>query len=86
MIQMNQESNLNKRQSRRAPIDELMLLKPAEVARKLGWSKSKLYALWRDDPENAPPSFMCGGGRYVSAAELIEWIAARPRVCRSNVN
>lgn len=71
---MKQQSDEKVRQSRRAPIDELMLLKPAEVARKLGWSKSKLYAAWARDPKNAPPSFPYGGGRYTTVKGLAEWM------------
>lgn len=56
-----------------------LLYSPAEAAKALGMSKSKLYELWRSDPANAPPSFMIGGNRYVSVATLNQWIADRER-------
>lgn len=54
-----------------------LLYSPAEAAKALGMSKSKLYALWKDDPINAPPWFMIGGNRYVSIEALNHWVAER---------
>ena len=61
------------------PIPQL-LYSPTEAAKALGMSKSKLYALWKDKPEEAPPSFMIGGNRYVSVEALRRWIATQPVV------
>lgn len=62
---------------RRKPLDPAqMLLSPADTAQMLGMSKSKLYALWRNEPENAPPAFCVGKNRYCSRASLLEWIIA----------
>lgn len=61
-----------------------LLYSPADAAKALGMSKSKLYALWKDDPDNAPPSFMIGGNRYVSIAALHNWVAERAGIRLSN--
>ncbi len=59
------------------PPTPLLLYSPKQTAEALGWSKSKLYALWKDDPANAPPSFIIGGNRYVSISALHQWIEER---------
>lgn len=61
-----------------------MLLSPIETARVLGMSKSKLYALWREDPVNAPPSFHIGKSRYCSLASLHDWIMKTETRARRN--
>lgn len=58
------------------PIPQL-LLSPAEAAKALRMSKSKLYQMWKDDPANAPPWIKVGCNRRVSVAALHQWIAAQ---------
>ena len=65
-----------------SPIPQL-LLSPAETAKVLRMSKSKLYDLWRNDPDNAPPSFYIGGNRYTYFETIKEWIAERERLARA---